>query len=87
MVMRAAEHILTLVVLYTLQRNDEAESTTIFTLDALDGEALAEMLNGCVGQEGGDELCSGHCFVSFVCFLVSHALIIYIVSAIVNTIL
>jgi hypothetical protein len=53
MVMRADEYILTLVVL-ALQRNDEAESATIFTLDALDGEALAEMLNGCIGQEGGD---------------------------------
>ena len=74
MVMRADEHILTLVVLYTLQRNDEAESTTIFTLDALDGEALAEMLNGCIGQEGGDELCSGHCLVSFDC--VCHGFIV-----------
>ena len=53
MVMCADEHIRSLVLL-ALQRNDEAESATIFTLDALDGEALAEMLNGCIGQEGGD---------------------------------
>ena len=86
MVMRADEHIRSLVLL-ALQRNDEAESATVFTHDAFDGAALAEMRYGCVGQEGVDELCSGHCFVSFVCFIVSHALIIYIVSAIVNTIL
>jgi hypothetical protein len=42
------------------------------------------MLHGCIGQEGGDELCSGHCLVSFDCVLVSHALIIYIVSSFVN---
>ena len=53
MVKRADEYILTLVVL-ALQRNDEAESATVFTHDAFDGAALAEMLHGCIGQEGGD---------------------------------
>ena len=80
----ANERILTFARLDILQRKDKALTASILSHQSFDCPLAPHMLHDCVAEKSCSQLCACHCLVSLCCFLVCHALSIYIISTFVN---